>query len=253
MTSIPPTVPVAVVTGASVGLGRALATALADRGWTLVIDGRRPDILHGFATALGRGATVRAVAGDVTDAVHRAALVAAVDEFGRLDLLVNNASYLGPSPQPRLADYPTDELERVFAVDVIAPLALTRLLLPHLRLTGGTVVNVSSDAAVEAYEGWGGYGAAKAALDHASRVLAAEEPGVRVHAFDPGDMRTAMHQQAFPGEDISDRPDPETVVPAFLHLLDGNLAGGRFRAADIIALAPRDHEPLTPAAVANAS
>ena len=156
-------------------------------------------------------------------------------DLGGLDLLVNNASHLGPSPQPRLADYPTPELARVYEVDVIAPHALLREALPALRRSGGVVVNVSSDAAVEAYEGWGGYGSAKAALDHLSAVLAAEEPGLRVYALDPGDMRTAMHQAAFPGEDISDRPEPGTVaVPAFRALLGRRPASGRYRATELL-------------------
>jgi NAD(P)-dependent dehydrogenase (short-subunit alcohol dehydrogenase family) len=156
-----------------------------------------------------------------------------VAELGRLDLLVNNASVLGPSPQPALAGYPLAELTRVYEVNVLAPVALIQLLLPALTGTRGRIVNVSSDAAVEPYPGWGGYGSAKAALDQVSAVLAAERPDLRVFAFDPGDMRTDLHQQAFPGEDISDRPEPETVVPALLRLIDGDLTSGRYRAADL--------------------
>jgi NAD(P)-dependent dehydrogenase (short-subunit alcohol dehydrogenase family) len=222
--------PVALVTGASRGLGLALAQALSDRGWSLVLDARNAAALRAAAPA---GAVL--VVGDVADAQHRQDLLAAVAGQGRLDLLVNNASDLGPSPLPLLRDYPVAELRRVFEVDVLAPLALTQLLLP--LLAGGTVVNLSSDAAREAYEGWGGYGAAKAALDHLTAVLAVEEPGLTVHAFDPGDMRTQMHQDAFPGEDISDRPLPGTVVPALLRLL--GLPSGRYRAADLLsAVAP---------------
>lgn len=217
---------VALITGASRGLGLALAQALADRGWQLLLTARGGEELHRAAAELP--ATV--LVGDVSDPAHRAALVAAVRESGRLDLLVNNASMLGPSPQPRLRDYPIDALRRVYEVDVFAPLALTQSLLPWLA--HGTVVNLSSDAGAEAYDGWGGYGSAKAALDHLSAVLAVEEPELRVHAFDPGDMRTAMHQRAFPGEDISDRPLPETVVPAVLRLLD--LPSGRYRAGDLL-------------------
>lgn len=220
--------PVAVVTGASAGLGLALAHGLAARGWALVIDARGNDALQEAARALG----AEAVPGDVTDPRHREELAAAVDRLGRLDLLVNNASYLGPSPQPPLADYPLDELRRVYEVDVIAPVALTQHLLPRLADSNGIVLNISSDAAIEAYEGWGGYGSAKAALDHASRVLAQEHPGIAVYAVDPGDLRTAMHQAAFPGEDISDRPEPHTVVPAFLRLLDARPTSGRYRAAE---------------------
>jgi NAD(P)-dependent dehydrogenase (short-subunit alcohol dehydrogenase family) len=212
----------AVITGASRGLGLALARALAGEGWRLVLDARDGDALLAAAPA-----TATLVVGDVADPVHRRDLLAAAGPD--LDLLVNNASHLGPSPQPRLQDYPLDELRRVYEVDVFAPLALVQLLRPR------TVVNVSSDAAVEAYEGWGGYGSAKAALDHLTAVFAQEHPDLRVLSFDPGDMRTAMHQAAFPGEDITDRPLPETVVPAFLRLLER--PSGRYRAAD---LAPLD-------------
>ncbi|HEV7205582.1 MAG TPA: SDR family oxidoreductase [Jatrophihabitans sp.] len=218
--------PTALVTGASRGLGHALARALADRGWRLVLDARRVGKL---AEELP-GAVV--VEGDVTDPAHRDALAAAVDVLGRLDLLVNNASELGPSPLPSLADHPLGALRRVYETDVVAPLGLIQLLAPALRATGGTVVDVSSDAAVEAYAGWGGYGSAKAALDHVSAVLAVEEPALRIYAVDPGDMRTEMHQAAFPGEDISDRPEPASVVPGLLRLLDERPASGRYRAAD---------------------
>jgi NAD(P)-dependent dehydrogenase (short-subunit alcohol dehydrogenase family) len=221
------TQPTAVITGGSRGLGRALATALAGQGWRLVIDARRTEELAAVAAGLP---SALAIPGDVTDPAHRAALGDAVDS---LDLLVNNASDLGPAPLPSLASYPLDGLRRVYETDVVAPLALTQLLLPKLRATSGTVVNISSDAAVEAYPGWGGYGSAKAALDHVSAVLAAEEPDLRVYAVDPGDMRTEMHQAAFPGEDISDRPLPESVVPALLALLGHRPASGRVRLADL--------------------
>lgn len=222
------TQPTAVITGASKGLGWAIAFSLAARGWQLVVDARHVD---GLAAGLP-GATV--VAGDVTSSAHRARLVDAVRAYGRLDLLVNNASYLGPSPLPSLADYPPAELRLVYETDVLAPIALTQELLPVLRSSRGTVVNVSSDAAVEAYPYWGGYGSAKAALDHATAVLATEEPELAVYAVDPGDMRTDMHQAAFPNEDISDRPRPESVVPAFLHLLDTRPPSGRYRAAELL-------------------
>ena len=212
--------PTAIVTGASRGLGRALATGLADAGWTVIGDGRTIGPIDGITT----------VAGDIRDPAHRAALLAAAK---RVDLLVNNAGILGPSPQPSLADYPLSTLRDVFEVNVFAPLALTQLALPQLRLSGGAVVNVTSDAAVEAYEGWGGYGAAKAAVEQASRVLAAEEPGLRVWWTDPGDLRTQMHQEAFPGEDISDRPLPETVVPAFLRLVWDRPPSGRVRLGEL--------------------
>jgi NAD(P)-dependent dehydrogenase (short-subunit alcohol dehydrogenase family) len=221
--------PTALVTGASKGLGRALARSLAGRGWRLVIDARSSAALSTVAADLPGAVAVR---GDVTDPVHRNALAAAVETFDRLDLLVNNASDLGPSPLPALGRYPLDAFRSVYETDVVAPLALTQTLLPELRASGGTVVNISSDAAVEAYPGWGGYGSAKAALDQLSAVLAAEEPDLRVYAVDPGDMRTDMHQAAFPGEDISDRPEPETVVPALLRLLDERPPSGRYRAAD---------------------
>ncbi len=225
------TQPVAVVTGGSRGLGRALVETLTERGWQVITDARRAADLAGLPTA------VRAVAGDVTDAAHRQALADAVAECGRLDLLVNNASDLGPSPLPPLARYPLAALREVYETDVFAPLALAQLLLPRLRTAGGLVVNVSSDAAVEPYEGWGGYGPAKAALDHLSAILAAEEPDVRVYAVDPGDMRTDMHQAAFPGEDISDRPEPAAVVPAFLRLVDERPPSGRIRAAELVVVA----------------
>ncbi len=170
--------------------------------------------------------------GDVADAAHRADLVAAAVDLGGLDLLVNNASVLGPSPQPRLADYPLDVLAHVYEVNALAPLALVQRALPVLRERLGVVVNITSDAAVEPYEGWGGYGSSKAALEQVANVLAAEEPRVHVYTFDPGDMRTQMHQEAFPGEDISDRPEPETVVPALLRLLRDRPASGRYRGAD---------------------
>jgi NAD(P)-dependent dehydrogenase (short-subunit alcohol dehydrogenase family) len=221
--------PLAVLTGASRGFGHALARALHDEGWDLVLDARHEDVLRASAPP---GATT--LAGDVTDPAHRAALVSAVAEHGHLDLLVNNASHLGPSPQPALADYPLDELRRVYEVDVLAPLALIQELLPYLT---GAVVNLSSDAAVEAYEGWSGYGSAKAALDHATAVLAQEQPDLRVYSFDPGDMRTQMQQDAFPGEDISDRPLPESVVPAFFALLER--PSGRYRAADLLPVGAR--------------
>jgi NAD(P)-dependent dehydrogenase (short-subunit alcohol dehydrogenase family) len=217
--------PIALITGASRGLGRAAAHALARRGWSLIVDARRADDL---ADAMRGLADVVALPGDVTDPGHRAGLAA-----GGLDVLVNNASRLGPSPQPLLRDYPLDELARVYESNVVAPLALIQLLTAPLAAAGGTIVNVSSDAAVEAYPGWGGYGSSKAALDQLTAVLAAEEPSLRCYAFDPGDMRTDMHQQAFPGEDISDRPEPETVVPALLRLIDQRPPSGRYRASDL--------------------
>jgi NAD(P)-dependent dehydrogenase (short-subunit alcohol dehydrogenase family) len=224
--------PVALITGASRGLGRATARALAGRGWSLVIDARGAGDL---ARAMEGLADVTSVPGDVTDPGHRARLAEAVARLGRLDVLVNNASRLGPSPQPTLRDYPLDELSRVYETNLFAPLALIQLLAGPLTAASGVIVNVSSDAAVEQYPGWGGYGSAKAALDQLTAVLAAEEPSLHCYAFDPGDMRTDMHQQAFPGEDISDRPEPETVVPALLRLLADLPPSGRYRASDLVA------------------
>jgi NAD(P)-dependent dehydrogenase (short-subunit alcohol dehydrogenase family) len=222
--------PVALITGASRGFGRAVACALTRRGWSLIVDARRADDL---AEAMRGMADVVAVPGDVTDPGHRARLAEAAGRAGRLDVLVNNASRLGPSPQPSLRDYPLDELARVYDTNVLAPLALIQLLAAPLAAAGGTIVNVSSDAAVEAYPGWGGYGSAKAALDQLTAVLATEEPALRCYALDPGDMRTDMHQRAFPGEDISDRPEPDAVVPALLRLLDERPPSGRYRASDL--------------------
>ena len=222
---------IALVTGASRGLGRALAAGLAREGYDLILDARNAGGLD--AAAHDIKGTVTALRGDITDPAHRAALLRAAQAAGRLDLLVNNAGTLGASPLPALADYPVDELRAAFEVNVIAPIALTQLLLPLLRERSGAVLNITSDAAVEAYAGWGGYGAAKAALEQASNVLAAEELGVRVWWADPGDLRTDMHQLAFPGEDISDRPEPASVVPAFVRLVSERLPSGRYRAAHL--------------------
>ena len=220
--------PTAIVTGASRGLGLALARSLADVGWRLVIDARDGLALEQAAAGLRKCTDVIALAGDVADPWHRQALVAAAE--GRLDLLVNNASTLGSAPLPPLARYPLDELERVYRVNVLAPLALMQLALPLLA-EGARIVNVTSDAAVEAYAGWGGYGSAKAALEQLSAVFAAEQPALRVYAVDPGDMNTHLHQEAFPGEDIPDRPPPEQSVPGLLALIEGELPSGRYAAA----------------------
>ena len=235
MTASENTSPVAIVTGASRGFGRALAAALLDRGWTVVADARRAADLDATAKALD-SARLITIPGDVTDPAHRAALIVAAIDAGPLRLLVNNASRLGPSPQPALADYLAADLRAVYNVNVFAPLALIQAALPALIDNHGVIVNLTSDAAVEAYEGWGGYGSSKAALDHLSAILGAENPTVPVYAFDPGDMRTEMHQAAFPGEDISDRAEPESVVPALLRLLDTRPAAGRYRAADLVAV-----------------
>jgi NAD(P)-dependent dehydrogenase (short-subunit alcohol dehydrogenase family) len=224
--------PVALITGASRGFGASLARALADRGWQVVVDARDAGRLSAAMRAVPDAVVVP---GDVTDELHREALTAAVEVFGGLDLLVNNASDLGPSPLPTLARYPLHDLRRVYETNVVAPLALVQLLLPSLLARAGTVVDISSDAAVEAYEGWGGYGSSKAALDQLTSVFATEQPTLRAYAFDPGDMRTQMHQDAFPGEDISDRPEPDTVVPALLRLLAERPQSGRYRAAQFSA------------------
>jgi len=224
--------PLALITGASRGFGLALAKGLAERGWNLIVDARGGRELEAAARTIGPG--VLAIPGDVADPAHRRDLTTAVAAAGGgLDLLVNNASTLGASPLPPLYRYPLGALEQVLKINVLAPLALIQELLPHLS-PGRAIVNVTSDASVEAYEGWGGYGASKAALDQISAVLGAEQPGLRVYAFDPGDMRTAMHQEAFPGEDISDRPEPERVVPSLLRVLDDSPPSGRYRAADLL-------------------
>ena len=199
-----------------------------------MLDARNGDRLAS-ATARLPGGPHPAVAGDVADPAHRRELVDVAAELGGARLLVNNASTLGASPLPVLADLDAVTYLRLLEVNLVAPLALSAGLLPQLRRHTGVVLNITSDAAVEAYETWGGYGSAKAGLDHASRVLAAEEPRVRVYAVDPGDMRTQMHQDAFPGQDISDRPEPRSVVPALLRLVESDLPAGRYRAADLMA------------------
>jgi len=220
---------IGIITGASRGLGLALTRALAARGWTLVVDARDERVLAEATRGL---AGVVAVAGDVTDPRHRERLVAAAGDG--IDLVVNNASALGPSPQPALAAYPLEELRRVLEVNLLAPLALIQAALPHLA-RNAVVLDVSSDAAVEAYPGWGGYGCSKAALDHLTAILATEHPALRVYGVDPGDMRTQLHQEAFPGEDISDRPPPEDSVPGLLALVEGTRPSGRYRTAELSA------------------
>jgi NAD(P)-dependent dehydrogenase (short-subunit alcohol dehydrogenase family) len=222
--------PTAIITGASRGLGLALARALDERGWRLVLDARGADALDAATSELDNAI---ALPGDVADPAHRSALVALAGP--QVDLLVNNASILGPSPQPELADYPLDVLEQVYRVNVLAPLALTQLALPHIP-DGGVVLNVTSDAGIEPYDGWGGYGSSKAAFEQWTAILGVERPRLRIYAVDPGDMRTQMHQEAFPGEDISDRPLPEDSVPALLALIDGDLPSGRYRAHHLAAV-----------------
>jgi NAD(P)-dependent dehydrogenase (short-subunit alcohol dehydrogenase family) len=256
---------VALVTGASMGLGAALAEGLARDGWTLIIDARDVAGLETAAARLRAAAreatvvagrtTISAIAGDVTDPAHRRTLAAEVGRHGHLDLLVNNASTLGPSPQPGLADYPLDQLRRVYEVNVLAPLALRQALVHQLRAAATpAVLDITSDAAVEAYEGWGGYGSSKAALERLSAVWSVEQPWCRSWALDPGDLRTRMHQEAFPGEDISDRPEPATVVPAILALLDSATPSGRVRAATLLdATAETSRAATPPDATAEAS
>lgn len=223
---------VALVTGASKGLGRALARALAAEGWDLILDARGAE-LGDVEGELKSHTRVVGLRGDVTDPAHREEIAAAAQSLGGLDLVINNAGTLGASPLPPLLEYPLDELERVFQANVIAPLGILQAVRPVLK-PGARIINVTSDAAVEPYEGWGGYGASKAALEQLSNVLAAENPEVRVYWVDPGDMRTDMHQAAYPGEDISDRPLPEESVPGFVDLFYGRLSSGRYVASQLI-------------------
>lgn len=225
---------VALITGASRGLGLALARDLAADGWHLILDARGAEALEAATANLGVKGWVTAIPGDVTDSDHIAALAEEVHAHGRLDLLVNSASILGGSPQPVLAELARTSLNEVIAVNLTAPVELTQAVLPELRASRGTVVNISSDAAVEPYAGWGAYGASKAALDHLTAIWAAEEAQVRWLSFDPGDMRTQLHQEAFPDEDISDRPEPDTVVPALRYLLQKGVSNGRYRACELL-------------------
>jgi NAD(P)-dependent dehydrogenase (short-subunit alcohol dehydrogenase family) len=223
----------ALITGASRGLGLALARALAGLGWNLVIDARGTAALTEVRAELAQHTNVVAIAGDITDATHRAALREAVQQFGGLHALINNASMLGPSPQPSLREYPLDVLEQVYRTNVIAPLALVQDVQHDLQ-PGATIINITSDAGVEPYPGWGGYGSSKAALEQLSHILAAENPDLRVYWVDPGDMRTQMHQEAFPGEDISDRPLPDVSVPGLLALITGTRPSGRYAARSVL-------------------
>lgn len=219
----------ALITGASRGLGLALAHQLAQLHWNLIIDARGAEALETVSAELTQWTTVIAIPGDVTDEAHRQALADAVREFGHLDLLVNNASILGPSPQPYLCEYPLTVLEKVYQTNVIAPLGLVQAVKQMLQ-PGACIINITSDAGVEAYPGWGGYGSSKAALEQLSHILAAENETLRIYWVDPGDMRTQMHQEAFPGEDISDRPLPEESVPGLLTLIKGTHPSGRYAA-----------------------
>jgi NAD(P)-dependent dehydrogenase (short-subunit alcohol dehydrogenase family) len=222
----------ALITGASVGLGRALAFELARRAWSLTIDARHPEPLASTAQALSELTTVRAIPGDIGDSEHREELLAATATVGKLDLVINNASDLGGSPLPRLRDLEPTAYEQLLRINVVAPQQLIRAVLPQLK-PRAVITNVSSDAGVDHYETWGGYGSSKAALDHQTLTWAAEEPDFTWYSLDPGDMRTAMHQAAFPGEDISDRPEPETVTPTVVALISSGLPSGRYRAADL--------------------
>jgi NAD(P)-dependent dehydrogenase (short-subunit alcohol dehydrogenase family) len=224
--------PAALITGASRGLGLALARALAEKRWELIIDARGPEALEAAREELSRSTGVAAIPGDIGQESHRQALAEAVKAAGGIDAMINNASLLGPSPQPELGDYPLDVLEGVYRVNVLGPLGMFQLARPYFK-PGARVINVTSDAGIEAYEGWGGYGSSKAALEHMSAILAEENPSLRVYWVDPGDMRTQMQQEAFPGEDISDRPLPEESVPGLLALLEGDLPSGRYRAREI--------------------
>src|SRR2546430_804367 len=216
-----------IVTGASRGLGLALGRALVERGWRIVVDARGGDALE---AEWADSPAVTVIQGDVRDPAHRRALVEAAGD--EIDLLVNNASLLGPSPQPPLSRYPLHELRHVYEVNVTAPLGLVQIALPRLA-EGARILNITSDAAVEAYEGWGGYGSSKAALEQLTRTLAAERPDLRVYLADPGDLRTRLHQEAFPGEDISDRPLPEVAVPGLVELASGDLPSGRYQVQDL--------------------
>ncbi|GAC1556200.1 MAG: SDR family oxidoreductase [Ktedonobacteraceae bacterium] len=219
----------ALITGASRGLGLALASQLAQQRWHLVIDTRRAEAIEEVCAELSQWTTVIAIPGDVTDAGHRRAIAEVVRTFGGLNVLVNNASTLGPSPQPSLLEYPLDILEQVYRTNVLAPLALMQAVQHQLQV-GACILNITSDAGIEAYPGWGGYGSSKAALEQLSHILAAEQEALRIYWVDPGDMRTQMHQEAFPGEDISDRPLPEESVPGLLALITGTYPSGRYSA-----------------------
>lgn len=236
--------PTALITGASKGFGLAIAEALVQRGWRIIINARNARQLRQAQQSLETYGEVIAISGDVRDEIHLLQFEEVLKRENRtLDLVINNASTLGASPQPALLDYPTEALHRIFHTNVIAPLSLLQIIRPFLT-EEATIINISSDAAAEAYEGWGGYGASKAALDHWSAILGKEEPRWHVYAFDPGDMRTDMHQQAFPGEDISDRPLPETTaVPALLNLIHGKPESGRYTAQDWVNKTPASWNP----------
>jgi len=236
--------PTALVTGASAGLGRALATALVAEGWRVIMTARDAERLHAVAQSLPGPGSVTAIAGDVADPAHRAELVSRITRLGALDLLVNNASTLGPTPLRPLADLSPAEVATTLNTNATAPFALTAALLPQLTAAAGVVIGISSDAAVEHYPGWGAYGGSKAALDHLMLTFGVENRDIACYAIDPGDMRTDMQQAAFPGEDISDRRDPSEVAPALLHLLTRRPPSGRYRASDWIP--PVADDPTAP-------
>jgi NAD(P)-dependent dehydrogenase (short-subunit alcohol dehydrogenase family) len=223
----------ALITGASRGLGLALARQLALDGWTLIVDARGADALETARAELAQLSRVTALSGDVTDPAHRQQIAAAAQAAGGLDAVVNNASILGPSPQPNLLDYPLDVLEQVYRANVIAPLGILQAVRPHLK-PAARILNITSDAGVEPYAGWGGYGSSKAAFEQLSAILAAENPSWKVYWVDPGDMRTQMHQEAFPDEDISDRPLPDVSVPGLVALLTGDYPSGRYQARTVL-------------------
>lgn len=221
------------ITGATRGLGLALARALSHKGWYLIFDARNARVVAKIAEELSSLTKITAIAGDVTDEGHRRALAIAAEAHQGLDAVINNAGILGPSPQPCLVEYPLDILEKVYRVNAIAPLGIIQAVRHELK-PGARILNISSDAGVEAYEGWGGYGSSKAALEQLSAVLAVENPSLRVYSVDPGDMRTQMHQEAFPGEDISDRPLPEVSAAGIIRLLEEDLPSGRYIARQLI-------------------
>ncbi|MDX1521437.1 MAG: SDR family oxidoreductase [Anaerolineae bacterium] len=227
------TKPTALITGASRGLGRLIADQLARRGWQLIINARGTAALQSALTNLRLHTEVTAIPGDVTDPAHRQTLAKAAQAAGGLDVVVNNAGILGPSPQPHLLDYPLDVLEQVFRANTVAPLGIIQAVRAYLK-SGAKIVNITSDAGVEAYPGWGGYGASKAALEHLSAILAAENSDWQVYWVDPGDMRTQMHQDAFPGEDISDRPLPDDSAAGIVQLIEGDLPSGRYQARNLV-------------------
>ena len=222
----------ALITGASRGLGLALTKSFVERGWSLIITARDAGALHSARVKLNSNDRVVAIPGDIADSIHRQTLAEAAHLIGGLDVVINNAGILGPSPQPLLVNYPLDVLEQVFRINVFAQLGILQAVWGDLK-PGATIININSDAGVEPYSNWGGYGSSKAALDQLTAILAVENPQYHIYSVDPGDMRTQMHQEAFPGEDISDRPLPEASIPGILTLLEGNLPSGRYIARDL--------------------